>query len=134
MIYAIDIDGTLTIETEGWDYENRTPKPSHIAGVNRLFDAGHSILLFTARFEEDRGKTTDWLRKYGVKYTRLIMDKPQYDVVIDDKMLPPSMLEHVGLPSTPIDDSDKCPECGSKLYQLMGEGVNCPACGYWFCF
>ena len=93
MIFAIDIDGTLTEETEGWDYANRTPNFKRIEGVNRLHAEGHHILLFTARFEEDREVTTFWLRKFGVRYHNLILGKPQYDFIIDDKSLTLSHLE-----------------------------------------
>lgn len=92
-IYAIDIDGTLTIETEGWDYAKRTPNFQRIAGVNKLIAEGHEVVLYTARFEEDREVTKIWLADNGVKYHRLILGKPQYDFYIDDKALTPDFLE-----------------------------------------
>ena len=87
-VIFFDIDGVLTIETEGFGeevYADRTPNKSAIPVVNRLYKMGHQIVLWTARFEEDREVTMNWLRKHGVKYHTLIMDKPYYDLFIDDK-------------------------------------------------
>ena len=41
--------------------------------------------MFTARFEQDRKVTKKWLKTHKVPYHRLILDKPQYDIFIDDK-------------------------------------------------
>ena len=88
MIYCFDIDGTLCTNTDG-EYERAEPYPDVIAQVNALHDAGHRIILYTAR-----GSTTgiDWrelteahLQAWNVKYHQLIMGKPEADVYIDDK-------------------------------------------------
>ena len=59
MIYVFDIDGTICTNTYG-DYLNAVPYPSVIAEINRLYAAGHRIMLATAR-----GFTTgiDWRAK-----------------------------------------------------------------------
>ncbi len=92
-IYAIDIDGTLTLETDGWDYNNRTPNVERIRGVNKLYEAGNTIILFTARFIEDEEVTRHWLSFHNVQYHRLVLGKIQYDVIIDDKAAPLELLE-----------------------------------------
>jgi hypothetical protein len=88
MTYCFDIDGTLCTNTHG-KYEEARPLPKVIDRLNALFDAGHQILLFTAR-----GSTTkiDWraltekqLSEWGVKYHTLLLGKPQADVYIDDR-------------------------------------------------
>jgi len=88
MIYCFDIDGTLCTNTDG-DYPNAQPFAQVIDHVNRLYDEGHRILLYTAR-----GATTriDWremtekqLKAWGVKYHALFLGKPTADVYIDDK-------------------------------------------------
>lgn len=88
MTYCFDIDGTLCSNTDG-AYADAEPFPDRIAHVNRLFDEGHRITLFTAR-----GTTTgiDWrplteqqMRAWGVLYHELILGKPEADVFIDDK-------------------------------------------------
>lgn len=90
MIYCFDIDGTLCTNTEG-DYANAQPFFEVIERVNRLYDEGHSVLLYTAR-----GSTTgiDWrelteeqLQVWGVRYHRLYLGKPTADVYIDDKAI-----------------------------------------------
>ncbi|MGE5515486.1 MAG: hypothetical protein ACM31D_06650 [Bacteroidota bacterium] len=90
LIYCFDIDGTLCTNTEG-DYENAQPFPDVVQEVNRLFEAGHRIILMTAR-----GSTTgiDWrptterqMREWGVKYHELHLGKPTADVYVDDKAI-----------------------------------------------
>lgn len=90
LIYCFDIDGTLCTNTEG-DYENAHPFPDVVQEVNRLFEAGHRIILLTAR-----GSTTgiDWrptterqMREWGVKYHELHLGKPTADVYVDDKAI-----------------------------------------------
>jgi trehalose-6-phosphatase len=88
MVYCFDIDGTLCSNTYG-DYEKAVPDTSAIACLNALYEAGHEIVLFTAR-----GSTTgiDWralterqLRGWNVKYHRLLFGKPDADVYVDDR-------------------------------------------------
>lgn len=60
-----------------------------IAKINSLVDTGHEVWYWTARGAQS-GR--DWaeftksqLAAWGCKYTRLIMNKPHYDVWVDDK-------------------------------------------------
>jgi uncharacterized HAD superfamily protein len=96
----VDIDGVLTHETEGWNYSERTPRTDMIQYINDLAETNH-ITLFTARFECDREDTIEWLKQNGVVYHDLIMDKPQYDILIDDRATWPSFIlkRKVGLPN-----------------------------------
>lgn len=88
LTYCFDIDGTLCTNTDG-DYEAAQPYADVIAEVNRLYAAGHTILLLTAR-----GSTTgiDWrpnterqLEAWGVRYHVLYLGKPTADIYVDDK-------------------------------------------------
>jgi len=92
MDIIVDIDGTLTQETIGWDYTERTPRKDIIDIINGFHDAGHSILLYTSRRNIDRRDTEWWLKKHGVKYTELILEKIIYDLWIDDKCIEPNEL------------------------------------------
>ena len=83
--YCIDIDGVLTIETEGHDYEKRTPNVENINRVKSMYRSGHTVLLFTSRYPEDKEVTEEWLDKYAVPYNTLLFGKPYYDYIIDDK-------------------------------------------------
>jgi len=86
LVIAVDIDGTLCEEYEfNWhDYSVVEPKEHAIAKVNLLYEIGHKIVLYTARWGCDRCVTEEWLVKYGVKYHDLIMDKLKADVYVDD--------------------------------------------------
>lgn len=102
MIYCFDIDGTLCDDTDG-NYEQAAPRRDIITKLNELYEAGHTIKLFTAR-----GSTTgiDWyeltqaqMSSWDVKYHELIMGKPHADVFIDDKSIHP--LDWVRAVATP---------------------------------
>ena len=84
-----DIDGVITIETAGWSkeaYMARTPNKKTIPLINYFYNRGkYKITLYTARHLEDREVTEKWLRIHGVKYHELILGKPHYDILIDDK-------------------------------------------------
>ncbi len=90
MTYYVDIDNTIC-RTAGNDYENSVPILNNIAKINKLFDEGHIIIYWTAR-----GKSSgrDWffftheqLTGWGCKFNSLRMDKPSFDVIIDDKTI-----------------------------------------------
>lgn len=86
-IYNVDIDGTLTIETAGFDYANRTPNLQMIEKINKLHLEGNRIDLYTSRlgFEDDKEVTMQWLKNNNVSYTTLTFGKPMYDFIVDDK-------------------------------------------------
>ena len=86
--YCFDIDGTLCTNTNG-DYEKAEPNLQAIERLNALYDAGHRVILYTAR-----GSTTgiDWrevtesqLIGWGVRFDQLFLGKPEADVYVDDK-------------------------------------------------
>jgi dTDP-glucose 4,6-dehydratase len=100
--YCIDIDGVLCSNTWG-EYERAEPDPAAIAKLNEAYDAGHTIILFTAR-----GSTTgiDWrpltetqLRNWGARYHELRFGKPEADVYVDDRALAASDWLVVPLPA-----------------------------------
>lgn len=87
-VYCFDIDGTICTNTDG-DYEKAMPFEDVIDKINQLYDAGHRIILYTAR-----GYTTgiNWfdvtgkqLEAWKVRYHQLVMGKPYADLYIDDK-------------------------------------------------
>jgi len=86
---GVDIDGTLTKEVEGWSenvYRNRTPRLKVISRLRRLHKAGHSIILFTSRYPEDKEITEAWLTKWKVPYHLVIFGKPRFDYLIGDEV------------------------------------------------
>ena len=48
MIYYVDIDGTICQNTQG-KYEQAVPNLERIQKINSLYDAGHTIVYWTAR-------------------------------------------------------------------------------------
>ena len=78
--YLIDIDGTI-----GEDIPNEEPErmviakayPDALDTINRWFEEGHQICFFTARTEEHREVTENWLNENGFKYHSLLLGKPR---------------------------------------------------------
>lgn len=88
--YCFDIDGTLCTTDDSHQYSRAEPFFDAIKEVNRLYDEGHEITLFTARGTGSginwHPVTIDQLSRWGVKYHKLIdKDKPRYDIFVDDK-------------------------------------------------
>lgn len=94
----VDIDGVLTEEIEGWGdeiYAQRTPKIKMIRAINQLYSSGKfRITLFTARHTEDKIATEKWLKQNNVLYDDLILGKPHYDILIDDRAMKPDDFLH----------------------------------------
>lgn len=91
MIYYIDIDETICISPENRDYNRSVPIFANIEKANELFDAGHTIIYWTAR---GTGSGIDWrdvtekqFKDWKVKYHDLKFGKPIYDVMICDKVM-----------------------------------------------
>ncbi|MDG1950356.1 MAG: hypothetical protein P8J32_06120 [bacterium] len=86
----VDVDETL-MRTEGMDYESAQPIPENIDKINKIFDAGHTITVWTARGAKSgidwRDLTEKQLDEAELKYHYLRLDKPPFDVFIDDKAL-----------------------------------------------
>ena len=87
----VDIDETICYYEGERDYEKALPIKENITKINSLYDAGHKITYWTAR-----GTVTGkyWMllivkqfEKWGVKYNRIKIGKPAYDLFIDDKAL-----------------------------------------------
>ena len=85
-LVAIDIDGILTIETQGYNYSCRTPNLAAIKLVNLLSEFC-IVYLYTARYKQDRKITEKWLQKHNVKYNEIVFEKKSYDYLIDDKAI-----------------------------------------------
>ena len=87
MKYVIDIDGTICSQEP--NYSDAQPYLKIINHINKLFEDGHIIWLFTAR-GTDTGidwsvMTMNQLEAWGIKYHKLLFGKPSADKYIDDK-------------------------------------------------
>ena len=70
-----------------------------ISIVNESYEQGNKIIIYTARgmstfsgnvhrvYSELYELTKGQLKNWGVKHHELIMGKPHYDIIIDDKAL-----------------------------------------------
>lgn len=92
MELVFDIDGTICNLVEYSDYNTAIPDNVVIDEINRLYDSGNKIKMFTARGSRsgiDHTKLTeDQLNAWGVKYHELIMNKKPYaDLFIDDRAI-----------------------------------------------
>lgn len=90
--YCFDLDNTLC-NTTGEDYSKSTPILKRIKIVNKLYDDGNKVIIFTAR-----GSLTgiDWteltknqLKSWNLKHTELLLGKPAADFYIDDRAADP---------------------------------------------
>lgn len=90
MIYVFDIDNTIC-DTEKNYYKEAVPRWNVIDVVNRLYDEGNEIIIYTSRGSKSgvdwRDFTVEQLNGWEVKYTRLLLGKLNYDVWIDDKAI-----------------------------------------------
>ena len=87
----VDLDNTLC-STIGVDYKNSTPKENRIELINKLYEKGDIITIYTARGSgsgiDYKNLTLNQLKKWGVKFHNLsVGEKPVYDLLIDDKAL-----------------------------------------------
>lgn len=98
-IFVFDIDGVIAQTRKDLSYGETKPVEEMVRIVNRLYDLGNRIVLFTARgyvtgidwYETTKKQMEEW----GVKYHELRMGKPNADYYVDDKMLSLSFLYDV---------------------------------------
>jgi carbamoyl-phosphate synthase large subunit len=94
MIYCFDLDGTICTKTEKTSYYDAVPFDEMVNKINRLYDEGHTIKVYTARGgltrKDWRALTERQLSEWGVKHHELIMGKPAADYYIDDKAIHPN--------------------------------------------
>ena len=93
---CFDIDGVICT-TKGIDYRKSKPIKKNIKIINKLYDLGFYIKIFTARFSGRSNEnpalakkkgyrlTSYQLKRWNVKYNKLYFGKPVYDLFIDDK-------------------------------------------------
>jgi histidinol phosphatase-like enzyme len=90
-VYFIDIDETICEYKGPRNYEDAVPIHGNIAKVNKYYNMGHVIVMWTARGATTGIDYTDLTMKqleaWDVKYHELRLDKPFYDHIIDDKAL-----------------------------------------------
>ena len=95
-IICLDIDNTIC-KTIGRNYSKAKPNVKAIKVINELYDNGNYIKIFTSRYmgrnkenvkkvyKFGYKKTERQLKKWNLKFHELIMGKPSFDVLIDDR-------------------------------------------------
>lgn len=98
MILCFDIDNVIC-KTKGNNYRKSIPKKNVINKINELYEKGHYIKLFTARYmgrskdnvflakKKGFAFTKKQLKRWKINYHKLIFGKPSYDLFIDDKAI-----------------------------------------------
>ena len=94
--WIFDLDGTIChtdYTHDTWDYIDSIPKQDVIEKINKLYDIGEYIIIFTARGSIIK---KDWelitkkqLDDWGVKYHELKFGKPGGEVYVDDRTITP---------------------------------------------
>ena len=85
---CVDIDGVIARETKGFGkdyYPKRTPNTYTIETLQDYHRRGFKIILYSARYQEDKEMTESWLKKHKVPYDELILGKPQAEFYADDR-------------------------------------------------
>jgi hypothetical protein len=86
-VIYVDIDETICRRETSVDFG----VTHDYSKINKLYDEGNTIVYWTARGSR---KQIDWteltknqLEEWGAKYNELRVDKPFYDLFIEDKSL-----------------------------------------------
>ena len=88
MKICFDLDGVLTEGVYSHpNYRLCRPNADAVRLVKKLYDLGNTIIIHTARWEEDRAITERWLREHDVSYHELILGKPYADVYVEDNAI-----------------------------------------------
>lgn len=88
----VDFDKTLTTGAgDPWwiDPFDEEPNDAMIELVRECYFAGHTIIIYTARREDVRAETAMWLDRWDVQYHALRMEKPGFELLIDDRTMHP---------------------------------------------
>jgi hypothetical protein len=88
-VIYVDIDETICETSVTREYSEAKPIHENIKKINDLYDNGNTIVYWTSRGSR---KQINWydltyrqLNEWGVKFHELRVDKPYYDLFIDDK-------------------------------------------------
>jgi len=96
--FCFDIDGVIC-RTINSNYKSSKPNHKVIKVINKLYDQGHYIIIFTARYmgrnkenislakKQGYKFTFNQLKKWGLKFNKLIFGKPSFDLVVDDRSI-----------------------------------------------
>lgn len=96
---CFDIDNVICKTDRLRDYSKSIPIKKNIKIINKAYDNGYNIILYTARYmgrckgnlkdveKKIKPLTLRQLKKWGVKYNKIYFGKPSFDLFIDDKSI-----------------------------------------------
>lgn len=96
---CFDIDNVICKTNTKKNYLNSKPLKNNIKVINKLYNKGFKIILYTARYmtrckgnlekveKKIKPLTVRQLKTWGVKYHNIYFGKPSFDLFIDDKSL-----------------------------------------------
>jgi capsule biosynthesis phosphatase len=96
---CFDVDNIICKTNTKRNYLNSKPIKKNIKVINKLYDKGFKIILYTARYmgrcnenliqvkKKIKPLTVKQLKKWEVKYHKIYFGKPSFDLFIDDKSL-----------------------------------------------
>ncbi len=100
MRIVIDLDGVICpIKKPNQTYSDLKPLPGAVERLRELKEAGHYIIIMTARHmatcESNIGRvmkkmgklTFDWLDYYDIEYDEVYFGKPTGELYIDDRAI-----------------------------------------------
>lgn len=88
---AVDFDQTITKDISYDPYPDIGEEIPDLEMIRWINDQAqyNEIIVYTARGEELREATQNWLDHNGVNYDKIVMDKLDADMYIDDKAVRP---------------------------------------------
>lgn len=81
---SVDLDGVLAKPTQPENYATAQAIHENITKVNKLYDKGWRVVIYTGRGWFNYDMTAHWLKSRGVKYHELVMGKLVAHYYIDD--------------------------------------------------
>ncbi len=87
MIIAVDLDGVISEEMRTYSRSLAKVMPGAVQGMQTMRDAGHRLIVYSARSWAEYEMTKDWLVRNRVPHDELIMGKPVVDKFIDDRAI-----------------------------------------------
>jgi ribonucleotide monophosphatase NagD (HAD superfamily) len=83
----VDLDGVVSTEERVFDRPLAKLIPGAREALRELKDAGHTIVLYTARGWAEYNYTKAWLDQHDIPYDAIQMGKPIAHVWIDDRAI-----------------------------------------------
>jgi len=87
MIILVDMDGVICTEEKTFERPLAKPLPGARDSLNALRNAGHKIVVYTARTWSELEVTKKWLEDNEIPYDGIHMGKPVADRFIDDRAI-----------------------------------------------